>query len=151
MGIQVAQTEVGDYETLPMGEYLGVITEIEAGEGQYGPNLKYVFRVSEGEYENEELWTWTSQKFSQHEKCVLMRYVRAVFGGEVPNSYQLDTDDLLNKPVIAKIGTREVVVDGKTVEKNKVLGFKSTGVDQYPASINGGSGPEDVGEEEFPF
>ena len=118
----------GDFVVLPMGEYAGYVKSVTPGssvfDGKSSPNLKFVFvliETDDGDGKPVELWGWTSQIFSQHEKCKLMGWVKAIFNkNSIPDEYNLDTDDLLGRPVMVQVQKYQ---DGDGNDKNKVLGL----------------------------
>ena len=89
--------EQTQYELLPVGEYPAVIVEATPDEGQFGPQIKFVFNVAGGQYDGCVLSAWTSQKFSSKSK--LYQWTRAAFGRDIPKTYNLDTDELLGRHV----------------------------------------------------
>lgn len=91
MGLTIKQTV---FEVLEPGEYPAVVAEIEAVDGQFGPQLRWRFDLGDG----RRLSAWTSQTFSAKSK--LGKWAVACFGGrELPRDYVLDTDKLLGRPV----------------------------------------------------
>ncbi len=115
----------GDFVVLPMGEYAGYAESVTPGysEQYESANLKFVFTLldtDDGDGDPVKLWAWSSQKFSQHENCKLMNWTKAIFNKEIPDSYVLDTDDLLGRPVMVQVQKYQTS-DGAF--KNKVLGL----------------------------
>ena len=130
MGFEVAQTSgegLGEWTVLPDGLYTGQIVDIDQVANNFdGQSFEYTFSIP-FEGENVELKSWSGVKFSRHPKCKLMQWTRAIlFGGdEAPLEYDLDTDDLLLKPVqlfISKTTSTVTGDDGNPVEvgRNKV-------------------------------
>ena len=125
MGFQVKQTsgEGGDWVVIPAGIYLGQIVKIEHVPNNFdGMSFEMSFEI-ENDDETVELKGWTGDKFSRHPKCKLMAWTRAILfnGDEVPMEYNLDTDDLLNRPVQLFVDKLPHINDeGKEVGKNKV-------------------------------
>ncbi len=74
MGITVKQTRI---ETLPEGVYEAIIAKIEAADGQFGPQLKFTFELTEPE--GKTLTGWCSQSFNVKSK--LYAWTRAALGG----------------------------------------------------------------------
>jgi hypothetical protein len=89
--------EQKQYELLPVGEYPAKITNIEAEEGMFGPQLKFTFAVDGGDHDGKLLSAWTSTHFSSKSK--LYSWARAAFNTAIPPEYNLNTDDLLNRKV----------------------------------------------------
>ena len=100
---------MGDFEPLPAGKYLVVITESEmkptkAGDGEY---LELVFEVVEGEYKNRKLWARlnlnnSSQKAVEIAKGKLSAVCRAV-GVMTPN----ESAELHNIPLQVRVKCRK--------------------------------------------
>ena len=91
------------YETVDAGLYRGHIELIEEDEGNYGPQLKYSILLEEP---GVRLTTWSSQSFSTKSK--LYRWVKALMGGKaIAPNFVLDTNDMLNKPVMVSVTEKE--------------------------------------------
>lgn len=88
MGITI-QRKV--YEVLDTGLYAAVVADIEAADGQYGPQLKWTFVLLDFEDEHKVL-AWSSQALTAKSKLGL--WAEAILG-ELPE--ELDTDDLINR------------------------------------------------------
>lgn len=93
--------------SVPTGEYAAKFTEFEETEGQFGPQLKASLEIVGGEFAGQRLTTWASMTFSPKSK--LYSWALAAFGKDIPANYDLNTDHLLNKTVIAVV----VVKPGK--------------------------------------
>ena len=93
-----------EYEILPADTYLAKVVDITEETGQYGPQLRYRYRIIEGEFKGRELTGWTSQKTGP--KSRLRQLVRAVTKTEIPPNYILDTEALLQRElyIIVTIG-----------------------------------------------
>lgn len=103
---------------LPTGTYPAQIVAADLDEGHYGAQVKLTFNVIDGEHKNATLMAWTSAKFSQRSK--LFRWVKAAFGGtEIPPTYDLDLDHLLDRRVMVQV-----------VEKTKEDGTEFNKVDE---------------------
>ncbi len=95
MSIKVEQTH---NVCIPVGEYPAQITSIEETDGQYGPQLKFTFTISGGEYQSTTITGWASRTFS--EKSKLYAWTKAAFGGvEIPPDYNFDSDAVLKRRV----------------------------------------------------
>jgi hypothetical protein len=96
MGRKVARTTV---ELIDAGYYNAVVEEITPETGQFGPQLKFKFRLVDFDPPHY-LLGWCSEKFNP--KTKLWEWVRATtFGGkEIPEDYiELDLDEMINKPI----------------------------------------------------
>lgn len=89
--------EQEQYTVFPTGDYKARITEIDEDEGLYGPQVKFEFTISGGEFDGESLLGWCSAKFSAKSK--LYQWTRAAFGADIPEDYPFNSDDLLNRKV----------------------------------------------------
>ena len=95
MTIKIPQTT---YEPIPTGEYLAKISQITNEDGLYGPQLKFTFDLLNQD-EERTLLGWTSAKFSTKSK--LFGWTKAALGGgELPQTKDFDSDELLGKKVI---------------------------------------------------
>ena len=103
MGIQI---QAQKYECLPTGVYPAVVSEIEASDGKFGPQLRFRFEVLAGDYEGRRLTAWCSAVLSPKSK--LNRWAVAILGPEaIPADGMLDTDDLLNQKCVIELVTEE--------------------------------------------
>ncbi len=93
------------YEPIAPGIYTGKITQIEAQDGQFGPQLKFTFQLDpfEGYEAGKQQHAWCSQKFNA--KTKLYAWTQAVLG-KLPPDYAFDSDDLIDKQVTLVIGNR---------------------------------------------
>lgn len=96
--------EQTQYELLPVGEYKAEITDVEPDEGNFGLQLKFTFAVQDKEGETHTLMGWTSARFSPKSK--LYAWARAAFNADIPQDYNLNTDDLIGRPVKLTVLTR---------------------------------------------
>jgi len=87
-------------EPLPTGEYLVRVASITEKEGKYSPQLQWVFRVLEPEYEGRELIAYTNATNSTTAKVA--QWARAL-GCEVVPGEEFDTDELVGRKAIAVV------------------------------------------------
>jgi len=71
--------------------YFGDLESIEAEEGQYGPQLKWVIVLDvdrgawtddDGVERDRESWTWCGQKLTTHENNKFRKYAKGLLGRE---------------------------------------------------------------------
>jgi len=130
-----------DYEPIPAGKYLAVITDSEmkpnkAGTGRY---LQLTFQVIEGESKGRHLWARlnldnpnaTAVQIARAELSAICRAV----GVLVPN----DSVELHNLPLVIAVKCRKRPDTGEIT--NEIKGFESKGVPPVPTtatpSVNG--------------
>ena len=94
MKITIEQTS---HELLPLGSYVAEISDIHEVTGQYGPQLKFIFCIAEGDFAGQELWGWASSKFSPKSK--LYSWTQAAFNTPIPRTYTFDSDDVIGRRV----------------------------------------------------
>jgi hypothetical protein len=92
--MKIEQTK---YELLPVGEYAATITDIQADDGMFGPQLRFTFAIDEGDFSGSLLSMWTSVKFNPKSK--LYALAKAAFNSSIPPDYDLETDDLTDRRV----------------------------------------------------
>ncbi len=93
---------------IPMGEYPARIKEVsEEPEGQFGPQFKYLFEITNGEQEGVSLMGWTSQKFSAKSK--MKKWVTAATQESFSAGDEFYPDSLVGKDV--RIGVLKKVKD----------------------------------------
>ncbi|GIX04604.1 MAG: hypothetical protein KatS3mg114_0473 [Planctomycetaceae bacterium] len=127
----------GDFEPIPAGKYLAVITESEmkptkAGTGSY---LQLTFQVIDGEYRNRLLWARlnldnpndTARKIAQGELSAICRAV----GVLSPN----DSVELHNLPLVIHVRCKKRTDTGEIV--NEVKGYAKKEAPAAPAAGNG--------------
>ena len=103
MGTKIKQTFV---MTWPVGEYVGQIAKITEKEGTYGPQLQFAFKLIQMDPKASPVLGWCSQTFSNKSK--LYGWVKAAFGGgEIPETYDFDSDDLIGKKVLLTLVIRD--------------------------------------------
>jgi len=102
------------FEPVPTGDYQCVVGAVAPDEGQFGPQLQFRFDITAGDMTDRSLMGWCSQKFSPKSK--LYKWTRAILGKDIPRGWALDTDLLLDRPVVATVvvQTRE---DGSEYNK----------------------------------
>ena len=93
---------------IPMGEYPARIKEVsEEPEGQFGPQFKYLFEITNGEQGGVSLMGWTSQKFSAKSK--MKQWVTAATQESFSAGDEFYPDSLVGKDV--RIGVLKKVKD----------------------------------------
>jgi hypothetical protein len=121
-----------DFEPLPAGKYMAVITESEmkptkAGTGNY---LQLTFQVIEGEYKNRLLWSRlnldnpndTARKIAQGELSAICRAV----GVMAPR----DSVELHDLPLVISVRCKKRIDTGEIV--NEIRGFSQK---ESPATL----------------
>jgi hypothetical protein len=124
----------GDFEPIPAGKYLAVITESEmkptkAGTGNY---LQLTFQIIEGPFQNRLLWARlnldnpndTARKIAQGELSAICRAV----GVLSPN----DSVDLHNLPLVIHVRCKKRTDTNEIV--NEVKGYSKKETPPAPAS-----------------
>lgn len=124
----------GDFEPIPAGKYLAVITESElkptkAGTGHY---LQLTFQVVEGPFQNRLLWARLNidnanaqaRKIAQGELSAICRAV----GVLAPN----DSVELHNLPLVVHVRCKKRVDTGEIV--NELKGFSKKESPAPPAA-----------------
>jgi hypothetical protein len=124
----------GDFEPIPAGKYLAVITESEmkptkAGTGHY---LQLTFQVIEGQYQNRLLWARLNidnanaqaRKIAQGELSAICRAV----GVLAPN----DSVELHNLPLVIHVRCKKRTDTGEIV--NEVKGYSKKDSPPPPAA-----------------
>lgn len=118
MSIRIKQTH---YVPLPAGEYQATIADILEETGQYGPQLKFIFDITEPEeYNDRSLYGWCSQKFSTQSK--LYAWTKAAHGGAaLASDFDFDSDAMIGKSVTLAL----VVKEGDKGQYNKIYAVKA--------------------------
>jgi hypothetical protein len=126
----------GDFEPIPAGKYVGVITDSElkptkAGTGNY---LQLTFQIIEGPYSNRLLWARlnidnpndTARKIAQGELSALCRAV----GVLAPN----DSVELHNLPVVIHVRCRKRTDTGDIT--NEIKGYSKKEMPPPPSGAS---------------
>lgn len=124
----------GDFEPIPAGRYVAVITESElkptkAGTGHY---LQLTFQVTEGQYQNRLLWARLNidnanaqaRKIAEGELSAICRAV----GVLAPN----DSVELHNLPLVIHVRCKKRLDTGEIV--NEVKGYSKKDSPPPPAA-----------------
>ena len=91
------------YETIPTGEYLIQVTNIEETENKFDPDkpqLKWTLEIVTGDYEGKNLIAFSST--SDSVKGKLVRWASAL-GLELVDGDAFDTDDLIGRQCLAVV------------------------------------------------
>ena len=118
MSIRIKQTH---YVPLPVGEYQATIADILEETGQYGPQLKFVFDITEPEQHSARtLFGWCSQTFSTKSK--LYTWTKAALGGgALASDFDFDSDAIIGKSVTLAL----VVKEGDKGQYNKIYAVRA--------------------------
>ncbi len=113
----MAKVAATTYEVLKKGVYPARVKSIDEDDGQFGPQFKWIFKITAGRAKGSELFGWCSQVLSPKSK------LRAWSEAILPETdfdakgFVLDTDDLID-------GDCQLVVTVTTgndgVERNKI-------------------------------
>ena len=121
------------YVPVPEGIYPGTIVAIDLDDtSEYGSQLKFKFMLDpfEGYTSGKELSTWASAKFTPKSK--LYRWAESIMG-KLPEGYNFDSDDFLNKKVFVIVDHR-AGNDGQVYDK--VSGIKPIRTPKTAAQLN---------------
>lgn len=113
MSVKIQRTK---YEPIPEGIYPATIMTIDLDDtSEYGSQLKFKFLLDpfEGYESGKELMAWSSARFSPKSK--LFKWTQSILGN-IPDDYNFDSDDLLNKRVLLVVG-RNIKPDGGEFDK----------------------------------
>jgi hypothetical protein len=94
-----------EYETLKRGVYPATVDSIDEDEGQYGPQLKFIFRITSGKYVDKKVFAWASPTLTPKSKLTTWMSAiapKAVLGP----GFELDPDDLVGRDVQIVLGLK---------------------------------------------
>ena len=91
MTITIAQSK---YDPVPTGEYPARISDIQADEGKFGPQVKFTFNLLG---RDKTLTGWTSQKFSRQSK--LFKWTARALNRSIRPNEAFNSDELLDREV----------------------------------------------------
>jgi hypothetical protein len=113
----VAKVAATTYEVLKKGVYPARVKSIDEDDGQFGPQFKWIFKITAGRAKGSELFGWSSQVLSPKSK--LRNWAEALLPDEDfdAKGFVLDTDDLVDCDcqIVLSVTTGN---DG--VERNKI-------------------------------
>jgi len=116
----VVKLQPSEFEVIEAGVYLAVVDSVTAEDPNprfedSRPQLKFIFEITEGDYQASKVFAWTGQTFGSKSK--LRPWLSVLLPGFNPDRDELDTDDLVEKPcrIVVSIKAGE---DGK--QRNRV-------------------------------
>ncbi len=130
-GFDANQVEpTGDFEPIPAGKYLAVITdsEMKANKAGTGSLLQLTFQVVEGEYQNRLLWTRLNL---DHPNAIAVQIARADLSAicrAVGVLAPKDSVELHNLPLVIHVRCKKRTDTGEIV--NEIKGYAKK--DQSP-------------------
>ena len=142
---ELAPVTYTEQVTIPMGQYPAQVKEISAEEGQYGAQYKYVFEISDGDYEGTNLWAWSSQKFSAKSK--LKKWAMAATQQTFASGDQFYPSSMAGKPVQIVVLVEQNEDGG---EYNKIKSVLAPALGQQKAAQASQATVDSIQEEEPP-
>lgn len=124
-------------QVLKRGVYPSRVASVDEDDGQYGPQLKIIFELTEGRARGQQVFGWCSQTLTPKSK--LTQWATALMPGvTIGRGYALNPDDLVGCEAQLVLGIK-VGTDG--VERNAIESLLPIG----------GEAEEEAEEEEIPF
>ena len=102
-------------EIVPTGKYTATVDRVELdGNSQYGNQIKWVFKITDGKYAGRELYAWSAYRDRATERSKLVRWYTAIMGGKPTGKF--DVQRVVGKECVIVVveRTRE---DGSVVSK----------------------------------
>lgn len=96
---------------VPAGVYVATVKDLTEDDGQFGPQIKFVFEIEEtlacdsGDPEDwvgQEKWGWCSDSLTPNTK--LFKWARQILGGDFEIGDDLVLDDMIGRKVRITIG-----------------------------------------------
>ena len=119
--------KIGRWEPLEPGDYAACVVSVAPQDGRYGPQVRLTFGL---DATHEGLLAWAPVKLSPRTK--LGRWTVALLG-ELPEA-ELETNDLLGRPCVVRVGLREAA-DGSPY--NVVLDVLPAEPEPVPEGLEG--------------
>lgn len=133
-------------ETIPTGDYLFQVVNIEDETGNYGPQFKWTFEVTKPEkYAGKQLVGWCSQ--SPSIKGKFMKWSGSCQGRTIEPGESVDTDDNIGCQVV---GTVIIDTGDDGSDFNKITGIRAPKTPATKKQTGKASEGFDVGEPEKP-
>jgi hypothetical protein len=122
----MATIQQRQYEPLPVGTYAAKIGAVGVEPGKFGGDqVKIRFDITQPGFEDRDVLGFASAVFTPASK--LFGWTRAAFGGkEIPPTYNLNTDDLLDREVVLTLVQR-AADDGRVFNRIDAVSPKVNG------------------------
>lgn len=92
-------------DTKKRGVYPAVVDSVDEDDGKFGPQLKFVFKITEGKYADQTVWGWCGQSLTPKSK--LTTWLPALLPGiSVGKGFELDPADLEGKTCKLVLGVK---------------------------------------------
>lgn len=78
--------------------------------------LKWVYVITEGEFEGSKVFGDTGIKFAEHPDCKMYAWAGSLLGTELPKGFKLNTDDLIGLRAELRVGQKRYTKKGNTTE-----------------------------------
>jgi hypothetical protein len=133
--VRIETTEI---VVLPTGEYVAEVADIEESVGNFGPQLKWTFRIlNSKDHSDCQVLGWTST--SPSTKGKLANWASACHARRIRGGETIDTHDLIGRRVSLVLTVEE---NGEGAEFNKIQTLKP-----YKKSQPAGDGEADDDED----
>ena len=107
--------EAVDSQPVPMGKYPAVVESVDMDtNSQYGEQIRWTFRITDGEYANRKMFAWSAYRPQASERSKARRWY-SVLTGTIPSG-KFDLADVIGKRclILVKEQTR---ADGTVFSK----------------------------------
>jgi hypothetical protein len=130
-GKEVPVIQYTEVVTMAPGYYPAQIKEIEVTTGEFGPQLKFIFSILDGDNKPvmrdsgtpEEQWAWCSQKWGPRTK--LLEWGKVILKAKCPGPGEpIDTDLLIGKRCDIEIVEKETP-NGTRTRIERLMPFRS--------------------------
>jgi len=125
MGVKIKKTE---YKRVPPGKYFATIDKIEIGEGKYGPQLNWAFKIEHSNPEFNGSIVTGLTGITATPKAKITRWFFAC--GITLTDEEIDTDVLYGRKVVATISENKQTKDGQETVWSNVTDIESVGMYQ---------------------
>lgn len=121
----------GTFEALPDGDYTVVCTDAEMKENKSGSgyHISATFEIIEGDFSERLIWATYNVQNSNDTAERIGRAELANLCKAIGIANPQDTDELLNKPLVVKVG-----IDKKDAGRNKIKAYKCADAPATPAT-----------------
>lgn len=92
-------------DTKKRGVYPAVVDSVDEDDGKFGPQLKFIFKITDGKYADQTVWGWCGQSLTPKSK--LTSWLPALLPDvQVGKGFELDPEDLVGRACKLVLGVK---------------------------------------------
>jgi len=92
-------------DTKKRGVYAAIVDSVDEDDGKFGPQLKFIFKITEGRYDGQTVWGWCGQSLTPKSK--LTSWLPALLPeAKIGKGFELDPNDLVGQECKIVLGLK---------------------------------------------